>query len=449
MVNGSEQNARDLENELQWFADVLDMRLKLYFGKENRDLSIFKIVPPDLSGSQSPYAEFTRHYELTFAERIVVLLALIPLVRPQLLDVFWTKNEATERGFTEFGGVHGATHGGFIPTGETAAFILAGDDLATRFDVTRIFEGDHFFARHNILNLSPVNPSESLLSGAITISREFRHLFTTGIESKPAFSSEFPARLIETRLDWDQLILPGSTLEQLDEIKHWILYGQQLLRDWEMARKLQPGFTSLFYGPPGTGKTLSACLLGKHCGCDVYKIDLSMIASKYIGETEKNLARIFDMAEHRNWILFFDEADALFGKRTNVEDSHDRFANQEISFLLQRIEEFHGVVILTSNLKTNIDDAFIRRLHSVIYFPMPKPAERFRMWKEAFSPRAVLEERVDLDAMAEKYDLSGGTIMNVVRYSSLKALSRHENVILLEDIESGIRREFSKEGRTV
>ena len=410
---------------------------------------MFDIPPPDLSGSNSPYARFVRHYNWSFTERIVVLLALIPLIRPQLLDVLWSKNEATERGFTEFGGMHGATHGGFVPTGETAAFILAGDHLATRFELTRLFEGDHFFARHNILHLSSVNASESLLSGAITISREHRHLFTTGIESKPNFNSEFPARLIETQLTWDYLVLPDVTLAQLDEIKHWILHGQRLLKEWEMDRKLQPGFTSLFCGPPGTGKTLSACLLGRHCGCDVYKIDLSLITSKYIGETEKNLAKVFDMAEHKNWILFFDEADALFGKRTQVADSHDRFANQEISFLLQRIEEFHGVVILTSNIKTNIDDAFLRRFHCIVNFPMPKPTERLRIWRNAFSPKAVMEKIVALDAVADKYDLSGGTIMNVVRYSSLKALSRNENIILLEDIESGIRRELLKEGRTV
>lgn len=449
MVNAMKENARDLERELDWFAEVLDARLKLYFRKPSAVESVFEIAPPVLSSSCSPYAQFVCHYEWSFAERIVVLLALIPLIRPQLLDVLWSKNEATERGFTEFGGVQGTTHGGFIPTGETAAFVLAGDDLAARFELTRLFENDHAFARHNILHLSSVNAGESLLSGAIIISREHRHLFTTGIECKPNFNSEFPARLIETQLGWDYLVLPESTLEQLDEIKHWILHGQQLLTDWGMGRKLQPGFTSLFYGPPGTGKTLSACLLGQHCGCDVYKIDLSMIASKYIGETEKNLAKIFDMAEHKNWILFFDEADALFGKRTQVQDSHDRFANQEISFLLQRIEEFHGVVILTSNIKTNIDDAFVRRFHSVVNFPMPKPAERLRIWRNAFSSKAVMEKIVDLDAVADKYDLSGGTIMNVVRYSSLKALSRNQNVILLEDIETGIRREFLKEGRTV
>jgi hypothetical protein len=447
MVNALNENARDLERELQWFAEVLELRLKLYFGKGPSHASLFDLKPPAVG--QSPYADFVRRYELSPTERLVVLLALIPLVRPQLLDVLWSKNEATERGFTEFGGVHGATHGGFIPTGETAAFILAGDDLAGRFELARVFEGGHFFARHNILGLGPVAPSESILSGPLIISQEYRNLFTSGVAAKPAFSSEFPARLIETALPWEHLVLPEATMEQLEEIKSWILHGKTLLNDWGMGQKLQPGFTSLFYGPPGTGKTLSACLLGRHCGCDVYKIDLSLIASKYIGETEKNLARIFDLAEHKNWILFFDEADALFGKRTQVENAHDRYANQEISFLLQRIEEFHGVVILASNFKTNIDEAFVRRFQSVVYFPIPKPTERLRLWQNVFSPRAKLTDDIELDAIAEKYELAGGTIMNVVRYSSLKALSRNTNLILLEDLEAGIRREFLKEGRTV
>lgn len=449
VVNDLDSNARDLERELEWFAKVLDMRLKLYFGTENTGNSVFGIPPPDISMSNSCYAQFLRHYTVSTAERLVLLLALIPHIRPQILDVLWSKNETTDRGFAEFGGLRGTMHSGFIPTGETAVFVLAGDDLAARFELTLLFEGDHFFSRHNILNLSPVPIGEPFLSGALTISREYLQWFTTAVERKPNFNNEFPARLIETQLNWDHLVLPYFTLEQLEEIRHWILYGQKLMQDWEMNKKLQPGFTSLFYGPPGTGKTLSACLLGSQCGCDVYKIDLSMIVSKYIGETEKNLAKVFDMAEHRKWILFFDEADALFGKRTRVDDSHDRYANQEISFLLQRIEEFNGVVILASNLKTNIDDAFMRRFHSVVYFPMPKPNERLRIWGNAFSSKAVLEEKIDLGRIAEKYDISGGTIMNVVRYSSLKALSRDEATILLEDVEEGIRRELVKEGRAL
>lgn len=444
-----ELNAFDLERELEWFAEILETRLKSYFGSASCSPSVLEIDPPELSNSDSYYARFIRYYALPRAERLILLLALIPHVRPQLLDVLWSKNETTTRGFTEFGGLHSANHGGFIPTGETAVFILAGNDLSARFRLIRLFEGDHFFAKHNILHLSSVERQDPLLSGAITISTECLHWFTTGLERKPNFNSEFPARLVETKLDWKDLIVPASALEQLEEIKHWITYGQQLLNDWEMGYKLRPGFTSLFYGPPGTGKTLSACLLGKYCGCDVYKIDLSMIVSKYIGETEKNLAKIFDLAEYKKWILFFDEADALFSKRTKVDDAHDRYANQELSFLLQRIEDFNGVTILASNMKSNIDDAFLRRMQSVIYFPLPKPAERLVIWKNAFSPKATLEEDIYLDRVAERYDLSGGTIMNVVRYSSLKALSRQENTILLEDLEEGIRRECLKEGRTV
>lgn len=441
-------NARDLGQELDWFTEVLNARLKACFSTDTA-VPVLHIPPPDLSNSNSCYARFIRHYDLSVIERLVLLLALIPHIRPQLLDLLWSTNEATGRGFTEFGGLHGATHGGFIPTGETAAFILAGNDLVARFELTRLFDGDHFFARHAILQLSPVAANEPLLSGALTISREYISWLTTAIERKPNYNNEFPARLIETKLEWQHLVLPSFTLGQLEEVKHWILYGDQLLRDWEMDSKLQPGFTSLFHGPPGTGKTLAACLLGKHCGCDVYKIDLSMIVSKYIGETEKNLAKIFDMAEHKRWIIFFDEADALFGKRTKVDDAHDRYANQEISFLLQRIEEFNGVVILASNLKANIDEAFMRRLHSVIHFPMPKPGERLQIWSNAFSPKARLEEAVNLARIAEKYELAGGTIMNVVRHASLKALSRENDLILLEDMEEGIRREFHKEGRSV
>ena len=211
-----------------------------------------------------------------------------------------------------------------------------------------------------------------------------------------------------------------------------------------MEDRLTPGYTALFYGPPGTGKTFSACLLGQFCQRDVYKIDLSLMVSKYIGETEKNLSRIFDTAENREWILFFDEADALFGKRTEVDDSRDRYANQEVSYLLQRIEEFHGVVILASNLKTNIDDAFIRRFQTIIPFPMPAAAERLRIWKQAFSERLRFANCVDLTAIADKYEVSGGTIMNLVRYCSLKAISQKTRQITLSDIEQGLKREFAK-----
>ena len=442
-------SARDLDADLAWFARVLEARLKGYFGAAGAPQEDpLGIVPPPLEPGRSAYAAFLREHRVPPSVRLVILLALTPHVRPQLLDVLWSRNDVTQRGFTEFGGMQGATHGGFIPTGETAAFLLAGDDLATRFAMTRVFEPDQFLARHNVVHLAPVAPGEPPLSGVLSLSREHLHRFTTGLERKPGFSSEFPARLVRTALDWERLVLPGATLEQLAEIERWIRHGGTLLHEWGMQGRLRPGFVSLFHGAPGTGKTLSASLLGRHCGCDVYKLDLSMIVSKYIGETEKNLARVFDLAEHKGWILFFDEADALFGPRTRIADSHDRFANQEVSYLLQRVEDFSGVVILASNLKSNIDDAFMRRFQSVVHFPMPGPAERLRLWREGFPQRVQLEARIDLEALADEHELSGGTIMNVVRYASLAALGRGSEQVLLEDVGEGIRRELLKEGRS-
>lgn len=449
MADPINDNALDLEKEMSWFMQMLDIRLNEYFGKTEDGSAGLSPEPPDLNGSDSYFARFIRKNQLNSDERLVLILSLIPHIRPQLLDVLWSQNEATGRGYTEFGGIRGLHHSGFIPTGETASFILGGDQLVPRLRLNKLFEGNHLFSRQSVLSLSPVPAGEPLLSGTLSLSREYLNWFLTGVERKPNYNMEFPAKLIETRLEWDQLILPHHTLEQLDEIRQWILHGKTLLQDWEMDQKLKPGYTSLFHGQPGTGKTFSACLLGKLCNCDVYRIDLSMIISKYIGETEKNLSRIFDMAEHKNWILFFDEADALFGKRTRVEDSHDRYANQEVSYLLQRIEDFNGVVILASNLKENIDQAFLRRFQSVIHFPMPKPAERLKIWTNAFSPKSERDPLVDLEKLAEQYDISGGTIMNVVRFASLKALSRNSNMILAADLEEAIRREGMKEGRSI
>src|SRR5206468_6990848 len=156
------------------------------------------------------------------------------------------------------------------------------------------------------------------------------------------------------------------------ELESWLLYNEQLVNEWKMEDRLKKGYRTLFYGPTGTGKTFTAGLLGKQVKKDVYKIDLSMVVSKYIGETEKNLELLFARAEDKGWILFFDEADALFGKRTSVKDAHDKYANQEVSYLLQRIEDYNGLVILATNMKSNIDPAFIRRFNSIIHFSPPQ-----------------------------------------------------------------------------
>ena len=200
-------------------------------------------------------------------------------------------------------------------------------------------------------------------------------------------------------------------------------------------------------GPPGTGKTLTAALLGKLTGRDVYRIDLSMIISKFIGETEKNLAQLFDRAENKDWILFFDEADALFGKRTGVRDAHDRYANQEVSYLLQRVETFGGLVILASNFKANIDEAFIRRFQSIIHFPLPRASERLKLWQQSLPTDMALAADVNLKLLSERYELSGASVVNIVHYCCLNALSRGVLTLTNEDLRAGIAREFGKEGK--
>ncbi len=258
---------------------------------------------------------------------------------------------------------------------------------------------------------------------------------------------QFPAQEISTELNWDDLILGEEVRDQIQGVSHWVKHNEKLMNDWQMGKRLRPGYKALFYGPPGTGKTLTATLLGNHTQKRVFRVDLSTVTSKYIGETEKNLASLFDRAQNRNWILFFDEADALFGKRTDVKDSHDRYANQEVSFLLQRVEIFDGLVVLASNLATNVDEAFARRFEQVVYFPMPSAGERHLIWKRALPTDVSLEPGTDLKGIATRYKLSGGMIMNVVRYACLQAISRNERILKQQDFMEGVRREYAKENR--
>ena len=442
-------NARDLAQDLDWLARLIERRFKHYFGPRDGGPVVFE-APPDLAASASRYAALLRHYQATPAERCALLLALAPALRPQLLDVFFTRNQTFDKPFVEFGGQHDAASGAFWPGVETLLFLLAGDDLAGRLALGALFDRDHWFARHGVLRVSAAGveadgapPSPRLLR----LSPEVQGLVTTGHAPRPDLSAAFPARHLHTDLRWDDLVLHPGTLAQVREIEAWLRHGDTLMDDWGMAAKLRPGHRALFHGPPGTGKTMTATLLGQATGREVYKVDLSLVVSKYIGETEKNLSRVFDAAQHKGWLLFFDEADALFGKRSETRDAHDRYANQEVSYLLQRIETFDGVAILASNLKDNLDAAFARRFESVIYFPMPSADERLRLWRQGFPAAVTLDAAVDLAELARRHELCGGAIMNVVRHACLAAAEDGSHRITLAALQRGIRRELAKEGR--
>jgi hypothetical protein len=403
--------------------------------------------PPDLEADNSVYAEFVKYNRLTPSERVILMLAIIPDIQPHILDVFFSVNKAHGRGYTEFGGIRGNRHSGFIPTIETVLFVLAGNDLAARFKALQYFQPDHILFSHNILSTSGA-PGEPFASNAISVTEEYIDFFTSGNVRKPQFSTEFPAKRITSGMKWSDLVVDDFTARQLDELRIWLQHGATLTNEWGMGRKIKAGYKVLFYGPPGTGKTLTAALLGKLYRLDVYRIDLSMVISKFIGETEKNLEKVFQKAEHKNWILFFDEADALFAKRTNIADSHDKYANQEVAYLLQRLEDYPGLVILASNMRNNVDEAFTRRLQAIIHFPKPQPKERLHIWSKAFSPVCEPPPRQELERLAAQYELSGGSIMNVVQFASLMALDRGETRIAIDDLLQGIKKEFRKEGKT-
>jgi len=256
------------------------------------------------------------------------------------------------------------------------------------------------------------------------------------------------ARKIVPRYGWDDIVLPEDQLEMLREIVATVKGRPQVLDAWGLGSKLvsSRGVTALFSGPPGTGKTMAAEIIAAELGLDLYKIDLSTVVSKYIGETEKNLERIFAEAECSNAILFFDEADALFGKRSEVRDSHDRYANVEISYLLQRMETYDGVTILATNLRANLDEAFTRRLQFAVDLPFPEAADRLRIWQTLFPPDVPRDPGLDFCVLATRFRLAGGNIRNILVSSAYLAAADGRSVTM-EHLLRGTRRELQKMGR--
>jgi SpoVK/Ycf46/Vps4 family AAA+-type ATPase len=253
---------------------------------------------------------------------------------------------------------------------------------------------------------------------------------------------------IRPRHGWDDLILPQEKMTVLREMVAMVRSRPKVLDEWGVIRKLAPSraVTALFAGEPGTGKTIAAEVVAGDLGLDLYKIDLSSLVDKYIGETEKNLERIFTEAESANAILFFDEADAIFGKRTGVKDAHDRYANVGVSYLLQRMESFDGITILATNLRANLDDAFTRRLHFALDFPFPDAAERLRIWQALFPPDVPAAQDLDLAWLAQRFKLAGGSIRNIIVSAAYLAADAGEEVTM-NHLLHGARRELQKMGR--
>jgi len=446
---GQQLNLAELYAELDWLEQVIGQVICSYLKQDGHEAHWSDIPPPDFSDSAGIYAKLVRDWSLNDHERLALALTLAPHLRPHMLDVFFGLNAHYNRSFTEFGGIIDKNYSGFLPTGQTLNFLISANDPHWRISAMAILDPGNRLMREQVLALASTDDTLPSISGALSLSDQWLHYFMTGEKVRPELSAAFPAHPITTPMDWPDLVLEYPVMAQIKEIKTWLDHGDTLMNDWGLAKKIKPGYRALFFGPPGTGKTLTATLLAKSTGREVYRVDLSMIVSKYIGETEKNLSKVFDVAAYKDWILFFDEADALFGQRTEANNANDRHANQQTGYLLQRIEDFPGVVILATNLKANMDEAFTRRFQAMIHFTMPKAEERLLLWQNAFHGSCELDDDVDLEKIAKDYELAGGAIINVLRYCALAAVGRGSRRVSKDELLAGIRREFRKDNKTI
>jgi len=384
-------------------------------------------------------------HNLNFQEQVILLLALAPYFSPQTLDIFLAKNPNFDVICTEFGGTTKTPHRGVLPTGETAVFLLAARDTDKRKEVAKLLLPDATLSKNLLVSLETVDVDLPPLSGRLLPSDELLQELMYGKVLLPQLSKNFPAELLETSLEWEDLIISKGTEEQLNNLKNWLRNHQQLSQHPTLGKRAKAGFRTLFYGPPGTGKTLTATLLGKLANRPVFRVDLSLMVSKYIGETEKNLSGIFKRAEHKDWILFFDEADALFGKRTDNDTANDRFANQEIAYLLQRIENYNGMVILASNLKNHLDKAFMRRFQSTVHFPKPDKNERKLIWERTVPSDLPLDQSLDFNVLCDRYELTASQISNIVQACFIDALAVGVDSIDRNTLTKNLRDELKKE----
>lgn len=311
------------------------------------------------------------------------------------------------------------------------------DQLTSRFDLT----GGHI--AHAVRWAKKAKQAASPETPYITLSDLFQ---SSRIQSQPRLTTL--ARKIEPKYNWQELILPDDQMMQLRELTNQVKHRQVVMTEWGFGDKISlgKGTNALFAGPSGTGKTMAAEVIAKDLGLDLFKIDLSGVVSKYIGETEKNLNRVFSEAAHSNAILFFDEADALLGKRSEVKDAHDRYANIEIAYLLQKMEEYEGLVILATNLKKNIDDAFVRRIQFIIDFPFPDEFIREKIWSMVFPKKVPLDENVDFGFLSKKFKITGGNIKNIAIKAASFAVS-DDQVLRMEHLIRATKRELQNMGK--
>lgn len=419
-------NHTSLNEEMQWLQSLIEMRCQELFLHDDTEPDIVAEVPqPQEFDDESPYSATVNSYHLTTIDRVILALGIASAHYPSILKTFVEIEESSNAFAIEAGGEYNKVNRSFKPTFQTALFLLSGKDLALWSHYSsQLINGSVLLQNDIIYNRS----STEFIHGKIELDTAYLNYFLSDQKPQLDHGSYFPGKLYKSDLTMDDIILEENVREQIKPIGHYIKALENgFFKTNEHGFK--PGFIALFYGAPGTGKTMLAGILANTYGIDMYHVDLSQVVSKYIGETEKNLEVLFNRLQGKNCMLFFDEADALFGKRSDVKDAHDRYANQEVSYLLQRIEKFDGLTVLASNFENNMDDAFKRRIDVSVNVIRPTEPTRKALW-EHYLPKNITFESDDLlQYLTKEYSYTGANIRNIMKNVAMALYERNETMI--------------------
>lgn len=399
----------DLATELGWLKALITARI----AHANEQQSILwegaLANPPQLDAG-SAYGNFVNSNKLNVAERLALILALAPYLQPNLLAQLYMEGNAA-------GLARSPKTLRFAPSADTLWYLLQLPDTLTHLEHTHLFGANHLFYKKGVLFLGDPESGFAVYSGLLNLHAPYRELFLTNKPIQPRYSKEFPAKLLTTPLEWDDLLLPERTLHQLAEITTFHQQEAHLRQDPVLNKHLKAGYRAMFSGPSGVGKTLAAALLAKRMGLPIYRVDISQLVSKYIGETSQNLDKLFNLAEDQGWILFFDEGDALFGKRIDTgENDHKNahYANQEVAYLLQRIEDYNGFVFVATNKPNNMDSAFGRRFQNKVAFETLPADACIALWEQLLTREFTLGPDVNLMALNKLHHFTVANIYNVL-----------------------------------